>query len=215
MQSYFIFCNYTGGLRNATASISGDAVYSNLKYEGGVHRVQRIPKTEKSGRVHTSTSTVAILPSPSEIQVQINPADLKIETKRSAGAGGQHVNTTESAVRITHLPTRISIDSQCYRSQIQNRSAALQILRAKLYERYTEEQSQKLEKSRKLQVGLGSRSEKIRTYNFNQDRLTDHRIGLTVFNLDSILSGGSDFDSVIQKLLEFDKFERVLEGIRG
>jgi len=201
----------SGGTRHASASISGRQVYRHLKYEGGVHRVQRVPQTQKSGRIHTSTCAVAVLPLPSEIQVVINPQDLKIETKKASGAGGQHVNTTESAVRITHLPTGISVDSQSERSQIQNRATALRTIRARLYEKQLEEQSKKHNSARKLQVGFSSRSEKIRTYNVPSNRVTDHRISYSVHNLRGIMDGSAPLSELIQKLLDFDRHERLLQ----
>ncbi len=181
-----------GGIKEAIAKIEGKGAYSRLKYESGVHRVQRVPITESSGRIHTSTVTVAILPEVDEVEVEIRPEDLKIETMRASGHGGQHVNKTESAVRITHLPTGIVVTCQNERSQHQNKATALKILRAKLYELYQKEQNQKLQQERKAQVGTGERSEKIRTYNFPQNRVTDHRIAFTVYNLPEVLDGSLD-----------------------
>ncbi|CAL8088606.1 unnamed protein product [Orchesella dallaii] len=198
-----------GGVRQAIMNITGSNVYKLLKYEGGVHRVQRVPKTEKSGRIHTSTSTVAILPTPSSVDVVINEKDLKIETKRASGAGGQHVNTTESAVRITHIPTNMVVDCQTDRSQIKNRSHALKTLRARLYEREINAQTASIRSNKKLQVGSAGRSEKIRTYNYPQDRVTDHRISLSVHGLQSLLEGGQHLDNLIQKLSLFSQEERL------
>lgn len=181
-----------GGFKEVVAKIEGKGAYSRLKYESGVHRVQRVPITESSGRIHTSTVTVAVLPEVDEIEVEIRPEDLKIETMRASGHGGQHVNKTESAVRITHLPTGIVVTCQNERSQHQNKATALKILRAKLYELYQREQNQKIQQERRAQVGTGERSEKIRTYNFPQNRVTDHRIGLTLYNLPEILDGSLD-----------------------
>ncbi|MCS7279220.1 MAG: peptide chain release factor 1 [Thermodesulfobacteriaceae bacterium] len=181
-----------GGLKEVVAKIEGKGAYSRLKYESGVHRVQRVPITESSGRIHTSTVTVAVLAEVDEVEVEIRPEDLKIETMRASGHGGQHVNKTESAVRITHLPTGVVVTCQNERSQHQNKATALKILRAKLYELYQREQSQKIQQERRSQVGTGERSEKIRTYNFPQNRVTDHRIGLTLYNLPEILDGSLD-----------------------
>ncbi|CAB3382002.1 Hypothetical predicted protein [Cloeon dipterum] len=191
-----------GGMRHGSISVSGRGSYEVLKLEAGVHRVQRVPKTEKSGRLHTSTVSVAVLAQPSEVEVNINPKDLKIETKRASGAGGQHVNTTDSAVRIVHLPTGIAVECQSERSQIQNRSKAIQKLRAKLYQSEIEKQELDTRTTRKLQVGSSFRSEKIRTYNFPQDRVTDHRIGKTLHNLKGFLEGGDVLNGLVQELIE-------------
>ncbi|KAJ8361355.1 hypothetical protein SKAU_G00178800 [Synaphobranchus kaupii] len=176
-----------GGLRHATASISGPQSYMKMKFEGGVHRVQRVPKTEKQGRMHTSTMTVAVLPQPTEITFTINPKDLRIETKRASGAGGQHVNTTDSAVRILHIPTGVVSECQQERSQLRNKEKAMQVLRAKLYSLRLEEETSKRYQARKIQIGTKGRSEKIRTYNFSQDRITDHRIGKTLHDVKGFL----------------------------
>ncbi|XP_069810397.1 peptide chain release factor 1-like, mitochondrial [Dendropsophus ebraccatus] len=200
-----------GGVRHATASVSGSDAYKYLKYEGGVHRVQRVPKTEKQGRIHTSTMTVAILPQPREIHLVINPKDLRIETKRASGAGGQHVNTTDSAVRIVHIPTGIVSECQQERSQIKNKETAMKVLRAKLYNMKLEEQVNKRQSARKIQVGTKGRSEKIRTYNFPQDRVTDHRIGMSVHNMDGFLLGDELLDEMIQALNDFSHYESLME----
>ncbi|KAM3932160.1 peptide chain release factor 1-like, mitochondrial [Leptodactylus fuscus] len=204
-----------GGVRHATASVTGFDAYKHLKYEGGVHRVQRVPKTEKQGRIHTSTMTVAILPQPSEINLVINPKDLRIETKRASGAGGQHVNTTDSAVRIVHIPTGIVSECQQERSQIKNKETAMKVLRAKLYNMKLEEQVNKRQNARKIQVGTKGRSEKIRTYNYPQDRVTDHRIGVSVHNIDGFLFGDELLDEMIQALSEFSDYESLLEIIES
>ncbi|XP_053315886.1 peptide chain release factor 1-like, mitochondrial [Spea bombifrons] len=202
-----------GGLRHATASIRGHDAYKHLKFEGGVHRVQRVPKTEKQGRIHTSTMTVAILPQPSEISLIINPKDLRIETKRASGAGGQHVNTTDSAVRIVHIPTGVVSECQQERSQLKNREKAMQVLRAKLYSMKLEEETSKRYNARKIQIGTRGRSEKIRTYNFPQDRVTDHRIGKSLHDIDGFLFGEELLDEMILSLSEFSDCESLLEII--
>ena len=181
-----------GGVKEATLEISSPEAFNLLKQEAGVHRVQRIPKTEKSGRVHTSTATVAILPKRSEVKIKINPSDLKMDTYRASGAGGQYVNKTESAVRITHLPTRIAVACQSERSQATNREKAMEILQAKLAQLTHEQQQGKITTERKSQIGTAERSEKIRTYNFPQDRITDHRIKKSWHNLNNILNGRLD-----------------------
>lgn len=196
-----------GGYKEVIARIEGKGAYSRLKYESGVHRVQRVPITESGGRIHTSTATVAVLPEVDEIEVEIRPEDLKIETMRASGHGGQHVNKTESAVRITHIPTGIVVTCQNERSQHQNKATALKILRAKLYELYQREQMEKIQKERRAQVGTGERSEKIRTYNFPQNRVTDHRIGLTVYNLPEVLDG--DLDEFIDALITHFRTEAL------
>ncbi|XP_033835231.1 peptide chain release factor 1-like, mitochondrial [Periophthalmus magnuspinnatus] len=200
-----------GGLRRASASVSGDQCYKKMKFEAGVHRVQRVPKTEKQGRMHTSTMTVAVLPQPTEISFSINPKDLKIETKRASGAGGQHVNTTDSAVRIVHLPTGVVAECQQERSQIKNKETAMKVLRAKLYSMKLEEETSRRYQQRKVQVGTKGRSEKIRTYNFPQDRITDHRIGMTVHDLESFLRGEDLLDEMNSSLEEFSNQEALLE----
>jgi len=178
-----------GGFKEIVASVEGTGVYAKLKYESGTHRVQRVPETEAQGRIHTSACTVAILPEAEDIDIEINPADLKIDVYRSSGAGGQHVNTTDSAVRITHLPTGIVVACQEERSQIKNRSTAMKVLKSRILDGMQSEQNAKMAADRKQQVGSGDRSERIRTYNFPQGRLTDHRIGLTLYRLDSIMAG--------------------------
>jgi peptide chain release factor 1 len=198
-----------GGFKEIIAKIEGKSAYSRLKYESGVHRVQRVPVTESSGRIHTSTVTVAVLPEVDEVAVEIKPEDLKIETMRASGHGGQHVNKTESAVRITHIPTGIVVSCQNERSQHQNKATALKILRAKLYELALREQNEKIQTERKSQVGTGERCEKIRTYNFPQNRVTDHRIGLTVYNLPEVLDG--ELDEFIDALIAHYRIKALKE----
>jgi peptide chain release factor 1 len=184
--------NAAGGIKDTSVTISGDSVFSSLKYESGVHRVQRVPATEAQGRIHTSTCTVAVMPEAQEVDVQVNPADIQMDVMRSTGAGGQSVNTTDSAVRLTHKPTGIVVKCQQEKSQLKNRAMALKMLRTKLYEIEVERQQSARDAARKSQVGTGDRSEKIRTYNFPQDRLTDHRIGLTRHNLPAVMDGDID-----------------------
>ena len=188
-----------GGLKEIIASISGDRVYSQLKYESGVHRVQRVPVTESQGRIHTSAVTVAILPEAEEVDVQINPEELRIDVFRSSGPGGQSVNTTDSAVRVTHLPTGLVVSCQDEKSQHKNKAKALKVLRARLLDLKEQEQHQQIAQERKTQVGTGDRSERIRTYNFPQGRLTDHRIGLTLYRLEALLDG--DLNELLQALI--------------
>ncbi|AIV03726.1 peptide chain release factor 1 [Candidatus Malacoplasma girerdii] len=188
-------------------SISGEEVYSKFKYESGVHRVQRVPLTETKGRVHTSTITVAVLPEVDPVEFTINPSDLRIDTYRAGGAGGQHVNRTESAVRITHLPTNVVVACQDGRSQIENRETAMNLLRAKLYNKYLEEQQNEVSSLRKSQVGNGERSEKIRTYNYPQNRVTDHRIGLTLNKLDYVMMG--NLDEIVNGLIANEQEEKL------
>ncbi|XP_051506738.1 peptide chain release factor 1-like, mitochondrial [Myxocyprinus asiaticus] len=203
-----------GGVRHATASISGPLSYKKLKFEAGVHRVQRVPKTEKQGRMHTSTMTVAILPQPTEISFTINPKDLRIETKRASGAGGQHVNTTDSAVRIVHLPTGIVSECQQERSQIKNKEKAMTLLRAKLYSARLEEETSKRYQARKLQIGTKGRSEKIRTYNFSQDRITDHRIGKTIHDVHGFLQGEELLEEMVVFLQQFSEQESLMDILK-
>ncbi|GAE87292.1 peptide chain release factor 1 [Acetivibrio straminisolvens] len=199
-----------GGFKEVTFSIEGSGAYSRLKFESGVHRVQRIPATEANGRVHTSTVTVAVLPEVEEIDVEINPNDLRIDTYRASGAGGQHINKTESAIRITHLPTGLVVSCQDQRSQHKNREKAMRVLRSKLYEMAQEQQNSEIAQERKSQVGTGDRSERIRTYNFPQGRVTDHRIGLTLYKIDDIIDG--DIDEIIDALITTDQANRLGNG---
>ncbi|XP_320444.5 peptide chain release factor 1-like, mitochondrial [Anopheles gambiae] len=203
-----------GGTRHATTVISGPDAYRYLKHEGGVHRVQRIPATEKSGRIHTSTVTVSIIPRPDDFQVELKEKDLKIETKRASGAGGQHVNTTDSAVRIVHLPTGIAVECQTERSQQKNREIAKQKLTAKLMQIELEARFSSTQALKKSQVGQSLRNEKIRTYNFNQDRITDHRIeGGTAHNLKGFLEGGEQLDDMIEKLRRSQRRKQLMDII--
>lgn len=187
-----------GGFKEISFSIAGEGAYSRLKYESGVHRVQRVPETESQGRIHTSTVTVAVLAEADEVELEINPTDLKIDYFRASGAGGQHINKTESAVRITYLPTNVVVECQDERSQHKNKDKAMKILRSRVYEAMQQEQDAKIASERKMQVGTGDRSERIRTYNYPQGRLTDHRIGLTIYRLEDILNGNLDevFDAL-------------------
>ena len=198
-----------GGIKEVTFIISGKGAYSRLKFESGVHRVQRVPDTESSGRIHTSTATVAVLPEVSDVEIEINPSDLKVDTFRASGAGGQHVNKTESAIRITHIPTGVIVECQTERSQIQNRETALSMLRSKLYEAELEKQTREQSDARRSQVGSGDRSEKIRTYNFPQGRITDHRIGLSMYQVDSFLNG--DIDEMIDALNAADRAAQLAD----
>jgi len=200
-----------GGYKEIIFEVKGKGAYSRLKYESGVHRVQRVPVTEASGRIHTSTATVAVLPEADEVEVEINEKDLRIDVFRSRGHGGQSVNTTDSAVRITHLPTGIVVQCQDERSQLQNRARALAILRARLYDMEYQRQHSELDEARRKQVGSGERSEKIRTYNFPQGRVTDHRIGLSIYRLESVLAG--ELDPFIDELIAHDQAERLKASV--
>ena len=184
--------NETGGYKEVTFSVKGDGAYSVFKWEGGTHRVQRVPETESQGRIHTSTATVAVMPEADEVEVEIDQNDLKIDVYRSTGPGGQSVNTTDSAVRVTHVPTGITVAMQDEKSQLQNRAKALRVLRARLYEREREQQQRELAATRRSQIGSGERAEKIRTYNFAENRVTDHRLKLTAHRLDGVLAGELD-----------------------
>ena len=196
-----------GGFKELIFMIEGKGAYSRLKYESGVHRVQRIPTTESGGRIHTSTATVAVLPEAEEVEVEIDPNDLRIDVYRSSGPGGQSVNTTDSAVRITHLPTGLVVSCQDEKSQHKNRDKAMKILRARLYDMAKAEADREQAEARRSQVGTGERSERVRTYNFPQGRVTDHRIGLTLYKLDAILDG--DLDEVIDALITADQLEQL------
>lgn len=196
-----------GGVKEVSFSIEGESVYSYMKFESGVHRVQRVPETETQGRVHTSTVTVAVMPEAEEVDVQINPADLKIDTFRSSGAGGQHINKTSSAIRVTHLPTGMVVECQDERSQYKNKDKALKVLRSRLLEQEQKKKSQEIAEQRRSQVGTGDRSERIRTYNYPQGRVTDHRIGLTLYKLNTVLDG--DMDEVVQALITADRAEKL------
>ena len=199
-----------GGIKEAVFSLSGDGVYGDMKFESGVHRVQRVPDTEASGRVHTSAASVAVLPEAEDVQIDINPADLKIDIYRSGGAGGQNVNKVETAVRITHLPTKIVVQCQDERSQLKNRQKALKVLKARLYDLELKKQNAKISSQRKSMIGSGDRSDKIRTYNFPQNRVTDHRIGLTLYNLSGIIEG--DLDELIEQLKIAERTEKLQES---
>ena len=200
-----------GGIKEVVAHIKGDGVFARLKYESGVHRVQRVPETESGGRIHTSAATVAVLPEAEDVDIEINSNDLRIDTMRSSGAGGQHVNTTDSAVRITHLPTGIVVTSS-EKSQHRNREIALQVLKTRLFDLERQRVDSERSENRKIQVGSGDRSERIRTYNFPQGRMTDHRINLTLYKLDQILGG--DLDEIIDALLA-DAQAKMLAEING
>ena len=192
-----------GGIKEVTFSVVGKGAYANLKYESGVHRVQRVPETESQGRIQTSTATVAVLPEVEDVEVKIDEKDLKVDTYRSSGAGGQHVNKTESCIRMTHLPTGIVVTCQDERSQIKNREKALKVLKSRLYDYYNSQYRKEYDENRKSQIGTGDRSERIRTYNFPQGRITDHRIGFTLYSLENFLSG--NIDEMIEALAIADK----------
>lgn len=196
-----------GGFKEVSFMISGEGAYSRFKFESGVHRVQRVPETETQGRIHTSTATVAVLPEAQDVDVQINPADLQIDTFRASGAGGQHVNKTESAIRIIHIPTGTIVECQDERSQHKNKDKAMKILRSKILEAEREKQMSSIADERKSQVGTGDRSERIRTYNYPQGRISDHRIGLTIYKLEQFLNG--DLDEVIDALITYDTAQKL------
>ena len=196
-----------GGVKEAILAVNGAGAYNRLKYESGVHRVQRVPETETQGRIHTSTATVAVMPQAEEVDLVIDPKDLRIDTFRSSGAGGQHINKTSSAIRVTHIPTGMVVECQNERSQFQNKDKALEILRSRLLAQKQKEQQDAINANRAGQVGTGDRSEKIRTYNFPQDRCTDHRIGLTVHNLDKIMDG--NLDEIIDALATHEQAEKL------
>lgn len=196
-----------GGYKDIYFMLTGKGVYSRLKFESGVHRVQRVPDTESSGRIHTSTATVAVLPVVEDVEIEINPADVKMDVFRASGAGGQHVNKTSSAVRLTHIPTGLVAECQTERSQVQNRENAMRLLRSRLYEIEKEKQDSELANERKSQVGSGDRSEKIRTYNYPQGRITDHRIGLSIFQMEDFLNG--NLDEMLDSLIAADRAERL------
>ncbi len=197
-----------GGYSYVSFMVKGQSVYSKLKFESGAHRVQRVPKTEASGRIHTSTATVLVMPEAEEIDVVISPSDLHVDTYRSQGAGGQNVNKTESAVRITHIPTGLVVSCQTEKSQIQNREICMNMIRAKVYQKMLDEQQEKIGNERKLKVGTGERSEKIRTYNYPQNRVTDHRIGFTIQKLDRVMEG--ELDEIVDALIHFDQESKML-----
>ncbi len=198
-----------GGIKEVVFSLSGDNVYGDMKYESGVHRVQRVPITEASGRIHTSAASVVVLPEVEDVEIEIDPNDLRIDVYRSGGAGGQNVNKVETAIRITHIPTGIVVQCQDERSQLKNRQKAMKVLKARLYDMKMTEQMNEIAAQRKSMVRKGDRSDKIRTYNFPQNRVTDHRIGLTLYNLDSIIDG--ELDELIEKLKIADKTEKLKE----
>ena len=196
-----------GGYKEISFMITGKGAYSRLKFESGVHRVQRVPETEASGRIHTSTATVAVLPVVEDVQIEVNPADIKMEVFRASGAGGQHVNKTSSAVRLIHVPTGMVAECQTERSQTQNREYAMKLLKSRLYEKEKQERDSKLASERKSQVGSGDRSEKIRTYNYPQGRITDHRIGLSIYQMEDFLNG--NLDEMIDNLIAADRAEKL------
>ena len=200
-----------GGYKEISFMIEGEGAYSRFKYESGVHRVQRVPETESQGRVHTSTTTVAVLPEAEDVELEIDPNDLKIDTFRSSGAGGQHINKTSSAIRITHLPTGMVVECQDERSQYKNKDKALKVLKSRLLKEKQDKQASEIAENRKMQVGTGDRSERIRTYNYPQGRVTDHRIGLTLYKLEEILNG--NLDEVIDALVAADRAEKLKKSM--
>ena len=202
-----------GGYKEISFMINGDGAYSRFKFESGTHRVQRVPQTESGGRIHTSAATVAVLPEADDVEIDINPNDLQIDTFRSSGAGGQHINKTSSAIRITHLPTGMVVECQDERSQYKNKDKALKVLKSRLLKAEQDKQNESIAQDRKSQVGSGDRSEKIRTYNFPQSRLTDHRIGLTLYKLDDILNG--NLDEVIEALITAQRAEQLRESMEN
>ena len=204
-----IGCNETelGGFKEVSFTVIGEGAYSRLKFESGVHRVQRVPETESQGRIQTSTATVAVLPEVEDVEVEIKDTDITVETCKSSGAGGQHINKTESAIRLTHKPTGIVIECQNERSQLQNKEKAMKLLKAKLYDMKQTEQNEKIASERRLQVGTGDRSERIRTYNYPQGRVSDHRIGLTLYSLESFLNG--DIGAMIDALITYDTAQKL------
>ncbi len=199
----------TGGIKEIIVGVKGKGAYSRFKYESGTHRVQRVPVTESQGRIHTSAATVAVLPEAEDVDVQINPEDIKVDVYRASGHGGQHVNTTDSAVRITHLPTGIVVTCQDEKSQLKNKAKAMTVLRARLYDLYSRKQQEERAKERRQQIGSGDRSERIRTYNFPQGRVTDHRINLTLYKLDSIMEG--ELDELIEALILDEQTRKLKE----
>lgn len=208
-QTEVLYANETelGGFKEISFMISGEGAYSRLKFESGVHRVQRVPETESQGRIHTSTATVAVLPEAKDVDIEINPADLQIDTFRSSGAGGQHINKTESAIRITHIPTGTVVECQDERSQHKNRDKAMRVLKSRILEAERQKQTSSIADERKSQVGTGDRSERIRTYNYPQGRVSDHRIGLTIYKLEQFLNG--DMDEIIDALITHDTAKKL------